>query len=161
MRRSRQQLPMKEAEDILNRGTAGVLSLADQDGRPYGVPLSYLYAEGKLIFHCASAGRKLDCIAHDPRASFCVIGADDVVAQRYTTYYQSVIAQGRMELVADREEKIRLAMLLAEKYRPGFPEDARKSVLESLDHLTICILIPEEITGKEAIELTEKRNLQP
>lgn len=161
MRRSRQQLQMEEAESILKRGTAGVLSLVDREGRPYGVPLSYLYAEGKLIFHCASVGRKLDCIAHDARASFCVIGADEVVPQRYTTYYQSVIVQGHVALVADREEKIRLAILLAEKYRPGFPEDARQSVLESLERLTICVLIPEEITGKEAIELTEKRKSQP
>ncbi len=161
MRRNRQQLPPKEAENILKCGTAGVLSLVDAEGKPYGVPLSYLYAEGKLIFHCASVGRKLDCIAHDSRASFCVIGADDIVPERYTTYYQSVIVQGRVALVEDREEKIRLAVLLAEKYRPGFLAAAQQTVLDSLDHLTICVLTPEEITGKEAIELTKKRSLQP
>ncbi len=158
MRRSRQQLPMEDAQNILKCGTAGVLSLADPGGMPYGVPLSYLYAEGKIIFHCASAGRKLDCIAHDPRASFCVIGADYVVPEEYTTYYQSVIVQGRVELIEDREEKLRLAVLLAEKYRPGFPQAARQEALDALDRMKVCALIPEEITGKEARELMERRN---
>ncbi len=161
MRRSRQQLPENEAEEILKQGTSGVLSLVDENGAPYGVPLSYVYAEGKIIFHCAPEGRKLDCISHDPRASFCVIGADEIIPERYTTHYRSVIVRGRMEVVAEREEKLRLVALLAEKYRPGFPDAARQSAACCLDQMNVCVLLPDEITGKESLELTEMRGKQP
>ena len=56
MRRGRQALPQAVCEEILTRSTAGVLALADADGFPYTVPLSYLYQEGKIWFHCARAG---------------------------------------------------------------------------------------------------------
>ncbi len=157
MRRSRQQLPDTEAAAILERGTSGVLSLVDETGAPYGVPLSYLYAEGQLVFHCAVAGLKLDCIRHEARASFCVIDTDDIVPERYTTHYRSVIVRGRIRRVEDAAEKIRLAILLGQKYRPGFLKEARQEVADSLPRLCILILTPEEITGKESRELMEKR----
>ena len=42
MRRSRQALSWQETEEILRRGTSGVLALAGAEGDPYAVPLSYV-----------------------------------------------------------------------------------------------------------------------
>jgi hypothetical protein len=57
---------------VLERGTSGVLALAGDDGYPYAVPLSYVYCGGKLFFHSAVQGHKLDAIARCDKASFCV-----------------------------------------------------------------------------------------
>ena len=54
MRRKRQELPKEECEKILHNATAGVLSVLGDGGYPYGVPISYVYAEGKLYFHSPS-----------------------------------------------------------------------------------------------------------
>ena len=62
MRRKKQQLLKKDAEEILYRGSFGVLALSGDDGYPYAVPISYLYDEGKLYFHCAKSGHKLDAV---------------------------------------------------------------------------------------------------
>ena len=62
MRRKRQALPPEQCAAILRRGTSGVLALAGDAGYPYAVPLSYVYTDGKLYFHCAKAGHKLDAI---------------------------------------------------------------------------------------------------
>ena len=43
MRRKAQQLPDEQARELLEKGSAGVLSLMGPEGYPYGVPLSYLY----------------------------------------------------------------------------------------------------------------------
>ena len=51
MRRKNQLLPPEEAESILRQGTSGVLSLLGDGGYPYGVPLSYVYHNGRLYFH--------------------------------------------------------------------------------------------------------------
>ena len=59
MRRRRQQLTHEECLAILERGTSGVLAVSGEDGYPYAVPLSYVYRDGRLFFHCAKSGHKL------------------------------------------------------------------------------------------------------
>ena len=85
MRRGRQALPKEMCEAVLSRGSHGVLALAGDEGYPYAVPISYVYEGGKLYFHCARSGHKLDAIARCPKASFCVVDQDQVVPQEYTT----------------------------------------------------------------------------
>ena len=105
MRRKNQLLPQEEAEAILRQGTSGVLSLLGDGGYPYGVPLSYVYHNGKLYFHCAKAGHKLDAIRREGKCSFCVIGQDQVVAEKYITLFRSVIAFGQVRVLEDDGEK--------------------------------------------------------
>ena len=45
MRRKRQLLSEAESVAILNRATSGVLFIIGDDGYPYGVPISYVYAD--------------------------------------------------------------------------------------------------------------------
>ena len=89
MRRKRQLLPQEQALEILENGTSGVLALSGDGGYPYAVPLSYVYQEGTLFFHCAKAGHKLDALRRCSKASFCVIDQDQVVPPEYTTYFRS------------------------------------------------------------------------
>lgn len=60
MRRKRQQLPEEETIYLLRHATSGVLSLLDESGYPYGVPISYVYDDNKLYFHSALNGHKID-----------------------------------------------------------------------------------------------------
>ena len=48
MRRKRQQLPEEETIYLLRHATSGVLSLLDESGYPYGVPISYVYDDNNL-----------------------------------------------------------------------------------------------------------------
>lgn len=73
MRRKRQQLSDAESIDILKKSTSGTLALLGDDDYPYAVPISYVYQEGKLYFHSALAGHKVDAIRKCDKASFCVI----------------------------------------------------------------------------------------
>ena len=159
MRRARQALSPQECQDILRRGTSGVLALAGDDGYPYAVPLSYVYAGGKLYFHCAKAGHKLDAIARNPRASFCVVGQDIVAPLEYTTHYRSVIAFGRMTLVEDAEEARSALEQLGLKYAPMDSAQNRAAYIEQdWDGVQVLSLTIEHLTGKECIELTRQRD---
>ena len=51
-----------EARDIINGCDFAVLSTADNDNMPYGVPVSVVLEENHMYFHCAKAGRKLENI---------------------------------------------------------------------------------------------------
>ena len=92
-------MSLESCVEVLRKGTSGVLAVSGDDGYPYAVPLSYVYDDGRLFFHCAPSGHKLDAIAGNEKASFCVIDQDHVVPEEYTTYYRSVIAFGRARVL--------------------------------------------------------------
>ena len=64
MRRIKQQIPEEECIKILKEEPRGVLSVLGDDGYPYGVPIDHYYDEktGRIYFHCAKEGHKLDAI---------------------------------------------------------------------------------------------------
>ncbi len=158
MRRTRQQLSEREAREVLARNTHGVLALVDEDGEPYAVPLSYACVERDdgtlaLFFHCAREGHKLRCIAHEPRASFCVVDADEIVPERFTTHFRSVICFGRARVLGmeETEGKEEALLALARKYSPGL--DAAEEIASGLPRVAIIEFAVERLTGKQAKEL--------
>lgn len=158
MRRKRQQLSQEESEAILRRNSSGVLSLLGDGDYPYGVPLSYCWEEGKLYFHCAKTGHKVDGARRHPKASFCVIDQDEVVPEKFTTVYRSVIAFGRIGLVSDPAEMRRACLLLAEKYSPSESQEAREEEIDRhWANLAVLRLEVEHLTGKEGLELLRRR----
>ena len=144
---------------MLDRGTSGVLAVHGDDGYPYAVPLSYAYEDGKLWFHCARTGHKLDAILRDPKVTFCVVDRDQVVPLEYTTYFRSVILFGKARVLEDPAE-IRTALeKLALRYAPEDSEAHREAILEKeLPALVAIEVTMEHLSGKEAIELVRSRH---
>lgn len=158
MRRKNQELSREEADQILRQGTSGVLAVLGDGGYPYAVPISYVYAEGKLYFHCAKAGHKLDALRREPKASFCVIGQDQVAPEEYTTYYRSVIAFGRVRELEEAEEMRRAIDLLAQKYAPQDSEENRQKAIDrEWEPLCMLEMTLEYVTGKESMKLRQKK----
>ena len=79
MRRKTQQLSQKECEEILRNATSGVLGVIGDGGYPYTVPVSHVYKDGVIAFHCAKTGHKIDAIRNNEKVSFCVIAQDEVM----------------------------------------------------------------------------------
>ncbi len=158
MRRKKQLLSESDSAVILEKGSYGVLSVLGDDGYPYGVPLNYIYEDGSLYFHCAKEGHKLDAIRREPKASFCVVDSDELIAEEYTTYFRSVIAFGRVSIVDDAAEKRDIITRLARRFNPSDNEQHRNDVIER-EFPPLCILRMdiEHMSGKEAIELVRKR----
>ena len=156
LRRKRQALSRADCEAVLSRGTSGVLALAGDDGYPYAVPLSYLYEDGKLLFHCAKAGHKLDAVARCDKASFCVIDQDRVVPEEYTTYFRSVIAFGRIRVIGNDGERRSAVERLALKYHPGDTRENRNRYIDK-EWAPLCMLemTVEHLSGKQATELLQ------
>ncbi|MEA5051017.1 MAG: pyridoxamine 5'-phosphate oxidase family protein [Oscillospiraceae bacterium] len=158
MRRSAQALPEEMCRDILARGTSGVLAVSGDDGYPYAVPLSYVLDGDRLLFHCAAAGHKLDALARSDKASFCVIGSDEVLPDLFTTAYRSAIVFGRLRILSEECEKRAALGLFIEKYSPAAAPDARRREIDgALARVCILELRAEHVSGKEAIELVRRR----
>ena len=156
MRRWKQQLTQERAEEILRRNTAGTLALLGDEGYPYAVPLCYVYHEGKLYFHSASSGHKIDAVRGYDKASFCVIDQDEVVPEKYTTYFRSAIAFGKIRIIQDKEPMRSIAARLAMKYSPQFQQGIPGEIDAFIDRMAVMELEIEHLTAKEAIELVNR-----
>ena len=152
MRRSRQKLGEQECLRILEQGSFGVLAVLGDEGYPYAVPLSYVYRDGKIYFHCAREGHKLDAIRNCSRVSFCVVGQDEVHPEAYTTYFRSAVAFGKAKIL-EEEEKKKAILLLAEKYCPEERDGWEEAIRREWKPLCVVEITVEHLTGKQAIEL--------
>ena len=159
MRRKRQSLSTEECVAILERMPNGTLALYGDDGYSYAVPVSYVYADGKIYFHSAMQGHKVDAVRRNGNVSFCVVEQDDVKPAEFTTYFRSVIVFGKARILTDEDEKRNALYLLADKYSHG-EAGMEAEIAKGFNKLLMVEITVEHITGKEAIELVRKRNLK-
>lgn len=157
MRRKGQQLSNDEIIKILKKCTSGVLSLFGDNGYPYAVPLSYVYLDGKIYFHSAKEGHKIDAIKNNDKASFCVIEQDNVVPEKYTTAYRSVTAFGRVKIVDDDNLKRTAIEKHSEKYTFADKYEIQKVTDKAYNSFCVIEFDIEYMTGKEGLESAKRK----
>ena len=98
---------LKSKEDIkfIYEGTTMAIN--------YSIP-DYLNGD-ELYFHCAKIGHKLDSIKRNNKVSFCVIDKDEIIPEKFTTHYRSVIVFGKAKIVEYEKECKDILMTLVEK----------------------------------------------
>lgn len=156
MRRKRQQIPEEEAIEILKKGSHCVLALAGDGGYPYAVPVNYVYADGKVIVHGASAGHKFDALSAESKVSLCVIDEDKVIPEKLTTAYRSVIVFGHARILKSPEEIMRACVDLGMRFSSD-RENVEKSAHDALSRVCCVEIEIDHITGKEGMELSKLR----
>ncbi len=147
MRRKDRAIPDEQALALLHKSEYGVLSSITEDGKPYGVPLSYCVIDRCLYFHCAVEGQNIDNITHNKSVSFCVVGNTEVLPDKFATRYESAIVAGEVAEVFDLDKRTALEGLL-HKYSPEFMDKGMKYI-ESLNEKTRVFKITiDKLTGK-------------
>ena len=138
----------EEMEQILREEVLGYLGLAGE-AQPYVVPLNYAYAAGKLLFHCALTGQKLDAIRRNPRVCFTVGRQTGEVRDHggapCHVDSDSVICYGRARLLDDLTERATALNAFNRRYRPEAPDIPRERVEQCMAvEITIA-----EMTGRQ------------
>ena len=152
MRRIRQQMTDQAAINVLENAKTGALAVISENGYPYPVPMNFAYLDGKIYLHSANTGHKIDAIRKNDKVSFLVIDKDDVIEDKLTTAYRSVVVFGRARLISDDREKLVLIRRFALKYSKNMPA-IQADIDENLSSLSLIEIIPEHITGKEGMEI--------
>ncbi len=150
MRRFKQQVTEGECIEILKQEPRGILSVYGEDGYPYGLPMDFTYEEstGKLYFHCAKEGHKIDALRANPKVSFCVMNQGFRKENDWALNITSVIIFGRVRLMDNSEEKtISMLRSLAQKYYPTV-EAAEDEVVKAKDRVQMLELTIDHMTGK-------------
>lgn len=150
MRRSAQQLDRAECERILSEADCGVLAVIGDGGRPYAVPVNHVYRDGRLYFHCAVSGHKLDAIRRNPNVSYCVIGRGEVLPAELATSYTSVIVFGKARIASDETELRRIAGFIGIRFSADHPEEVRRETDETIASGRLCCveIVIDHMTGK-------------
>ncbi len=157
MRRTKQLLSEVETIEILQSCTSGVLAVTGDNDYPYAVPLSYVYKDGKLFFHFAKAGHKIDSILKNNKVSFCVIKTDDVIQNTFTTHFRSVIVFGRAKIITEDSEKKYALECLVEKYSPDYIAEGQSEIVREWKLVNVAEVEIEHMTGKAAIEIINNK----
>ena len=112
---------------VLDAAEWGTLGLVSRQGRPLLVPLNFLHLEGRIYFHGARSGEKIECLKASGEATFLVVDAyaqipsyafDPVKACPATQFYKSVLLYGRVTEVADPQRKAEVLEALMRKLQP-------------------------------------------
>jgi hypothetical protein len=123
-------------------------------GEPYAVPLSLAKTDDKTFyFHCALEGRKCDIWVSNPAVwlsavSKCkpTIGPKD---GSFTLEFRSATAKGIVELVTDRDEKIKGLKAVSERFLPNHMDAFDAAVERSLSRTAVYrITLTEPPVGK-------------
>ncbi len=147
MRRKDRELQNTEAIEILKKCNYGTLSTVNKDGYPYGVPVSYVYFNDAIYFHCAVEGSKLNNIAGNNKVSFSVVGETCILPSEFSTKYESVIIFGKATEVFD-SEKNDVFMEIIDKYSPDFMTEGKKYVENAGGKTKVIKISIEHISGK-------------
>ena len=138
IRRQDRLLREEEATTLLRTGEYGVLSMTDETGKAYGIPVNYVWNEAdSLYIHCAPQGRK-----------FCIVGRTHVVSNQFTTSYESIVLQCRATTGLPADERMQALQLLLQKYSPNDLTIGLKYAEKSFHRTEIIRLDIEEVSGK-------------
>lgn len=155
MRRAKKEIQDKTVvHNLLNTCPVGRLGTIGDDGYPRIKPLNFVYLNGKIYFHSAKEGEKIDDIIRDNRVFFeidepigYVKSGNNPCSAKYL--YRSVMIRGRAAIVDNDEERLLALRSLMEKYQPegGYGE----FLPEKLNITAVVRIDIEEMTGKEDV----------
>lgn len=151
MRLKEQELDRATVDEILKRCTNGVLSLQGDNGYPYGVPISYAYTNGKIYFHCAKEGYKVDLMKADPHVAFTVVAQDDIIPEDFNTLFLSVMVFGTVRLVEEPAEMREIHGYIIDKYSKGHEESGEKYLASSISEIYMVEITIDHVTGKRGV----------
>lgn len=151
MRMADRELGHEDAMEILDAGEYCVISTVDEDGSPYGVPMSYVMIDDKLYVHTTNTyGHKLDDWRRDPRVSIAVATEVEPCFENtfFTTRFASVVASGRISLVEDSVLVRRALVDLCMKYMPEMKHEIGPAIERELADTDIWEVEFDELRAK-------------
>ena len=151
MRRFKQQVSDGEAQEILRCAKRGVLAVVGDEGYPYTIPLDFVYEDGKIYFHSAKTGHKIDAIKNYDKASFCVLNDGYKELGEWWYHITSIVCFGRIKLVDDESIALEKLRMLGKKYFPS-EVDLEEEMAKNAQNAAVIELTIEHMTGKKVRE---------
>ena len=146
MRRLKNKMSQEDAFLVLKNGEHGTLGTISNNGYPYTVVVNYVFFNGKIYFHSAKEGHKIDNIISNNKVSFTVVGESKVMEDTFTTLYKSVTVFGKAKIIPG-EKKILIELI--KKYSDGFLALGTEYVEKNYDTTILVEIDIDYISGKK------------
>ena len=147
IRRAARAADREHAEEILRTANVGHLATTYADGTPYVVAVNYGWSGGRVYFHGAPRGDKLENIKRDPRVCFAVDLDGGLIPAELPCDagidFRSVVIFGRARLVEDAAEKLAALTAIAGQIGQGGEVSPREA-----ERTAVVAIEPEIITAK-------------
>lgn len=149
MRRFKQQITDEECINLLKNEKRGVLSMIGDGGYPYGLPMNHYYSEkdGKIYFHGAKEGHKIDSIKKCDKVCYTVFDKGYRREGEWALNVKSAVIFGRISLVEDIKKAEEICTDLCRKFTDD-EEYLRYEIENSLKNVLCLELTIEHMTGK-------------
>ncbi len=141
------EMEASEIERILKHSEYGIISSIGQDQMPYGIPMSYIYKDSNIYFHCGLKGHKIDNFDFNKNVSFTIVEKTRLIPKDLDTAYNSVIGFGKIYRL-EAEEKLWVLEELVKKYAADYLDKGREEARRDLDHTGVYRIELEKISGK-------------
>ena len=154
MRKESRAMDSQWALEVMHKAPYITVSFIDEDGKPYGLPLSLASDDDvNWYFHGALEGKKLEAIkAHSEVCLSAVTHCAPTVGPKdgsFTLQFKSAIAFGKAEIVTEDAEKIHGLRLICERFLPQHMDAFDQSIARSLSRTAVVrITLTEPPTGK-------------
>lgn len=153
MRYEKRKLSEDEARAFFEKAPYCIVSTVDEDGAPYGVPLSFVFADNTIYVHTTNTfGHKLDDFKHDPRVCATVVGEANPCfeATFFTTRYESAMAFGKIREVPVGPEFRRALVELCMKYVPEAKKEIGPAIEREISETGVWAIDIDELSAKAA-----------
>ena len=153
IRRKKKEISTEAAKQLLHTERRGVLAVCGDEGYPYAIPINFYYKEetGKIYFHGARAGHKVDALKKNDKVCFTIYGNEQIKKEPWAPFLQSTVVFGRCRMIEDQELATALVREIAGKYYPDAAtieaEIAHDGKAVQIYEITI-----EHLSGKEIQE---------
>lgn len=151
----------KIIDQILCEITWGTLGLIDLEGKPYQVPLNFIWYDRNLYFHSALAGKKLPIIQASPYVHVSLVEPLALIPSYFTgvemacnatQFFLSVSVEGKAGSVSDPEKKAAVLSAMMQRLQP----EGRYKTLDiqnpeyskEVKKTNVMEIIPDSMTAK-------------
>lgn len=141
MRRKDRQMDAAFGLQIIDKAAYAVVSVVDELGCPYSIPISPVRIGDVIYFHSAQGGRKVELFTEGKPMCMVFVGevqvpelyseeelkvmehdelrATELTRRVFTTEYESAIVKGKILKVQDEEERAKAFRAISMKYCPS------------------------------------------
>ena len=153
IRKKKNDIGLEAAEQLLLHCRRGVLAMNGVEGYPYAVPINFYYdqANGKIYFHGAKAGHKVEALRACDKVCFTVYGNETIKEETWAPFMQSAVVFGRCHLLENGPETMVRLKQFAMKYYPK-EQLADEEIVKAGKAAQMFEIEIEHLSGKQVQE---------
>ena len=148
MRRKDREMNIEFSLEVIDNAPFATISMIDNNGLAYGIPVSVVRENNNLYFHCAFEGKKTDSIRNNNKVCLSFVSKSKPIPEDYSLEFESAVVFGKAYEVKGKDEKIHALNLICKKYAPSNMGMFESAIERSLFRTNVIKIEMDKISGK-------------